>query len=96
MAPEFQILTINAVALSIAWLGLYPSIRPLTLPRLMLTDTIVTALTLITCGALFRGAGTRFWLPIGATNWFGFWLLSYLAVETLFFVTRFNRLDLDE
>lgn len=94
LPPEIQILTINATALLIAWLGLYPTMRPRTLGRVMLADAVVTGLTLVACAALFGDRGVSFWTPLGPMGWFGFWLLTYLAIEAALFALRFRDLDL--
>ena len=49
-------------------------------------DLVLTLLVLITAGALFAGSGTRFSLILFDTNWFGFTLLSSMAMELPLFL----------
>ena len=41
MAPELQLLIVNATIVLIAYLGIYPSMRKLTLPRMVAVDTVL-------------------------------------------------------
>ena len=77
MTPELQILTVNAVCLTIAYFGIYPSMRNLTLGRLAVADAVVTVLAIGTSGALFAGSGQRFNLVLTQSGWFAFALLTF-------------------
>lgn len=81
MAPELQILAINATCLGVAYLGIFPSIRPLTPLRLALADLVVGLLALGTAGALFWDSAIGFDLLIGEVNWFAFALVTLLGME---------------
>jgi hypothetical protein len=81
MAPEWQVLAINAGALAVAYLGIFPALRPLTLMRLALADLGVGVAALATSGALFWGSGVDFWLLGLSVNWFVFALLTLIAME---------------
>jgi len=81
MAPELQVLAINAGALAVAYLGIFPALRPLTLMRLALADLGVGLAALATSGALFWGSGTGFRLLLVEVNWFVFALLTLMAME---------------
>mgnify|MGYP000887826809 CR=1 FL=1 len=82
MAPELQLLIVNATIVLIAYLGIYPSMRKLTL-RVVLADdhAVLTALALGTAGALFWGTGIRFRMLLFTTNWAVFSLVSMQAME---------------
>ena len=55
----------------------------------------LTLLGLITAGALFAGSGTRFSLILFDTNWFGFTLLSSMAMELPLFLWFCKKHDID-
>lgn len=58
-------------------------------------DLVLTLLMLITAGALFAGSGTRFSLILFDTNWFGFTLLSSMAMELPLFLWFCKKHDID-
>ena len=58
-------------------------------------DLVLTLLVLITAGALFAGSGTRFSLILFDTNWFGFTLLSSMAMEMPLFLWFCKKHDID-
>jgi hypothetical protein len=91
MAPELQILAINATCLLVAYLGIFPALTPLTLHRLALADLAVGLTALGTAAALFWGSGVQFRLLLIDTNWFWFALVTFVVIEVplfLWFVRR--------
>lgn len=105
MAPELQILTVNALGLAVAYLWIYPGLGPLANTRavklrLAAADAAVLAVLLTTSGALFWGSGVPFRLLVIETNWFWFALATLVALDvplTLWFVRRHGlTLDLDD
>ena len=86
MTPELKLLILNAVILLIAYLGIYPSMRQITLPRMMAVDLVLCALALGVAGALFWGSGTRFSLLLITTNWAVFSFLTLLVMEIPLFI----------
>lgn len=105
MAPELQVLAINAVALAVAYLLIYPALGPLTNTtatklRIAKADAVVCTAALATVGALFWGSGTRFSLLLFEVNWFWFGLLTLVAMEIplyLWFLRRHGLTqDLDD
>lgn len=90
LAPEFQILILNATVLAVAYFGIYPTLRAPTVGRVLLADAVISAAALVVAGALFAGSGQRFWTPIGDTNWAVFWLVTMVLLEMPLF-TRFAR-----
>ncbi|MFB2530675.1 hypothetical protein ACEYYB_05695 [Paracoccus sp. p4-l81] len=94
LPPEAQIAILNATALGVAWLGIYPTLRPLTMTRLMRADLIVTSATFLAAAGLFHDTGTRFWLPGTQVGWFGFWLVSALTIEMVLALLVLPRLPL--
>ncbi len=90
MAPEFQILVINAVCLGVAYLFILPGLRHKTLKALALSDLAVSVLALGTAAALFMGQGVRFSLLVVEVNWLVFALVTFVAMEVPLFM-RFVR-----
>ena len=95
MTPELKILILNAAVLAVAYLGIYPSMREKTLGAMLRNDLALTLLLLITAGALFAGTGTRFSLILLDTNWFGFTLLTSMAMELPLFLWFCKKHDID-
>ncbi len=96
MAPELQILAINASGLLVAYLLIYPALGPLTntaatLWRLARADMIVLSVLLATSGALFWGSGTLFSLFLFETNWFWFALLTLIGLEVPLYIWFLRR-----
>ena len=98
MPAELQLLIIEATILLIAYLGIYPSMRDLTMRRMLIVDLVLTALALAVGAALFAGRGIGFSLVFVETNWAVFLLLSMAAMEIplfLWFCGR-NGIDLND
>lgn len=81
LAPEAKILILNAACLAVAWFGIFPSLRDKTLMALARADALIFAAVLVAVAALFAGRGTGFSLILFETNWFTFWIVTYLAME---------------
>ena len=105
MAPELQILVINAVALCTGYLLIYPALGPLTNTtatklRIARADAGVGALALLTAGVLYWDTGVPFRMILFETNWFWFSLLSLIAMELPLALWFFRRhgltLDIDD
>lgn len=90
MAPELQILLINAVCLGVAYLFILPGLTHKTLKALALSDLAVSVLALGTSGALFWGSGVAFSLLVAEVNWLVFALVTFAAMEVPLFM-RFVR-----
>jgi hypothetical protein len=91
MPPELQILAINATCLAVAYLGIFPALRPLTLQRLALADLAVGLTALGTAAALFWGSGQAFRLLILDTGWFWFALVTFVVMELPLFLWFMRR-----
>lgn len=105
MAPELQILVINATGLAVSYLLIFPSLGPLTNTRathirLFKADAVVLTALIATSGALFWGSGVEFRLVFMTVNWFWFALVTLIAMELpvyLWFRRRHGlTLDLDD
>lgn len=96
MAPELQVLAINAVGLAVAYLGIFPSLRPLTRTRLAVAELVMCAIVLTTVGALFWGTDETFALGFFDVGWFVFGLVTLVAMEMplLWWFTRRHGIDL--
>lgn len=81
LPPEAQPLIINAVILSVAYLGIYPSLKNITLTKVAVVDSVLSGLSLLVAGALFWGTGIEFSMRFFSTNWFGFAILTMLLME---------------
>ena len=85
MTPELQILSINAACMAVGYLGLYPGAAQRGLLALALTDLGVTLVAILTSALLFMGSGISFRLIVVDVNWFGFALITLIAMEAVLF-----------
>jgi len=90
MAPELQILLINAVCLGVAYAFILPGLPHKTMKALALSDLAVSVLALGTSGALFWGSGVGFSLLVAEVNWLVFALVTIALMEIPLF-THFVR-----
>jgi hypothetical protein len=60
LPPEAQILIINAVVLGVAYLGIYPCFKNITLTKVAVADCVLSGLSLLVAGALFWGTSVEF------------------------------------
>lgn len=81
LPPEAALLIINAVILGVAYLGIYPSFKTITLTKVAVVDSVLSGLSLLVAGALFWGTGVEFSMLLFSTNWFGFSILTMLLME---------------
>jgi len=95
MAPELQILMINAVCLGVAYLFILPGLARKTLKALALSDLAVSVLALGTAGMLFWDSGIRFSLLVFEVNWLVFALVTFAAMEVPLFLRFVRRHGID-
>jgi hypothetical protein len=95
LPPELKILILNAAALAVAYLGIYPSMPRITLPRLLRQDLALSVLLLVVVGLMFAGSGTRFSLLLFETNWWVFTLLTAGLMEWPLFMRFCKRHGID-
>lgn len=81
LPPELQLLTINATILAVAYGGIYPTLRPVTLRKMIVIDLVLSVLALIVAGALFWDSGVRFSLLLFSTNWAVFGIVTMMVME---------------
>lgn len=81
IAPELQILSINAVALGLAYGAILPGLVGRSLWQLALADAVVGLVELVTAGALFWGSGVRFSMLLFEVNWLVFAAFSFAILE---------------
>jgi len=86
VAPELQILILNAVILGVAYLGIYPTLAEKSLNKIMAIDVILTALALLVAGGWFWGSGVAFSLLIFDANWVVFTILTLFIMEVPLFM----------
>ena len=96
LPPELKLLILNAAILLVAYLGLYPSMRKITVNRMMVVDMVLTALALGVAAALFWDSGTRFSLLFFSTNWaiFSFLTLAVMEIPLFIWFCRKHGIDL--
>lgn len=96
ITPEQQLLIVNASALAIAYFGIYPSLKPLTMNKVLLADTIVSVSCLTLAGLLFYGSNVRFSLIWFDGNWAVFSIVTLFVFELplfLWFASRNGLLE---
>lgn len=79
--PEAQLLIINATILAVAYLGIYPAVKNITMMRMMALDAVLSGLSLIVAGALYWGSGVEFSLLLFSSNWAVFTIVTMLVME---------------
>lgn len=82
MSPEWQIIVINAVVCAVAYFGIYPTFKPITWTKILVSDAAVTCAALGLAGMLFAGSGVRFTLIAVETHWAVFSLATFFAIES--------------
>ena len=87
LAPETQILILNAAILGVAYLGIFPSLREKTLARIMTVDLVLSVLAVGVAGALFWARGLSFDMLVFSANWAVFSIVTLMIMEApLFYV----------
>lgn len=81
VAPELQILILNAVIIGVAYFGIYPSLRQRTLHRILTIDVALTGLAILVAGGWFWGTGAGFSLILFQVNWAVFTLVTLFVLE---------------
>lgn len=97
MAPELQILIINAVLMAYAYVWAYPRLTDKKLSAIMSRDMAISVAALGLAAALFWGSGTPFSLILFDTNWLWFSIATLFLMETplFFWFVRKHGIDLD-
>ncbi|SFS09536.1 hypothetical protein [Yoonia litorea] len=86
VAPELQILILNAVILGVAYLGIYPTLQEKTLNKIMVIDLLLTGLALLVAGGWFMGTSVGFSLLLFEANWVVFTLVTLFVMEVPVFL----------
>lgn len=86
IAPELQVLAINATCLGVAYGFILPGLRRKTLTALALSDLAVSVLALSTAAALFMGQDVVFRLLVVEVNWLVFALVTFAVIEVPLFL----------
>lgn len=92
LAPELQIIVINAVIVLVAYLGIYPTTPRLTFEKLVRLDLVFGVLSLAVAGALFAGRGIGFSILVTDVHWAVFAILSFSVIELPFALRLIHRL----
>lgn len=85
LAPEAQVLILNAAILGVAYLGIYPSLREKTLARLLTVDLVLSVVAVGVAGALFWGRGVAFDMLLFTANWAVFSIVTLMLMEAPLF-----------
>ncbi|MEM8849419.1 MAG: hypothetical protein AAGE03_05220 [Pseudomonadota bacterium] len=102
MPPELIILALNAAYLGLAYFWIYPAIlaaRPARPLRLFIeVDIAVSTAALVTASLLYAGKGLAFSLLLFDVPWWGFALLTLLAMEVVLsdWFRRRHGIDYDD
>ena len=92
---EIEVLTLVGVSLTVAYLGIFPSLKPLTLGRLVRADMAISGILLGVCAALYFGKELAFSLLFFDLPWWAFLLFSLGAAEVPLFLWFVEKHELD-
>lgn len=99
IAPELQVLAINATCLAVGYLGIYPSLKPLTATRVAFADLGVCLVAVLTSAVLFWSSDHAFRLLWIEAHALVFAVVTLVAMEiplSLWFLRRHGLLDRDD
>lgn len=81
LSPELQLLIFHVVIMAVAYGGIYPSMKTLTIERIVMVDLALINIGLAAMGGLLWGSGVSFSLILFETNWVVFILLTGFVME---------------
>ena len=93
-APELQVILISGITATVAYFGIYPSFRDITLTKVMVGDLVVTCALLLVVGGLFWGSGVGFSLVLFEVNWLIFTIVIFSLMELPLFFWLSDKYDL--
>lgn len=94
LAPETLLLALNGIILSLAYFLIYPRMVGADINKLMQSDLLATATSVIVAGFVFWGTNQPFDLLFGEVNWFAFSVVTFLLMEVPFALWYFKKFDL--
>jgi hypothetical protein len=95
MAPEPEAFVFCAALVLFAYVALYPRLAHKSLLVLGVLDLALTALILMTVGAIYLGTGTEFSLVVFAVPWWLFAIVCTAAVELPLFLRFAKKYHID-
>ena len=93
LAPETLLLALNGIILSLAYFLIYPRMVGADISKLMQSDLLATATSVIVAGFLFWGINHPFDLLFGQVNWFAFSVVTFLLMEVPFALWYLKKFD---
>ena len=93
LAPETLLLALNGIILSLAYFLIYPRMFGADINKLMQSDLLATATSVIVAGFLFWGTNQPFDLLFGEVNWFAFSVVTFLLMEVPFALWYLKKFD---
>ena len=93
LAPETLLLALNGIILSLAYFLIYPRMVGADISKLMQSDLLATATSVIVAGFVFWGINQPFDLLFGEVNWFAFSVVTFLLMEVPFALWYLKKFD---
>ena len=93
LAPETLLLALNGIILSLAYFLVYPRMVGADINKLMQSDLLATATSVIVAGFVFWGTNQPFDLLFGEVNWFAFSVVTFLLMEVPFALWYLKKFD---
>ena len=94
LSPETLLLGLNGIILCLAYFLIYPRMVADDINKLIQSDLLASATSVIVAGFLFWGTNQPFDLLFGEVNWFAFSLVTFLLMEVPFALWYFKKFDL--
>ena len=94
-SPEIVLLILNGVILILAYLLIYPRTVGNNISKLMQSDLLATATSVIVAGFLFWGNNHQFDLLVAEVNWFPFSVVTFLLMEVPFALWYLKKFDVE-
>ena len=94
-SPEIVLLILNGVILTLAYFLIYPRTVGNNISKLMQSDLLATATSVIVAGFLFWGTNHQFDLLVGEVNWFLFSVATFLLMEVPFALWYLKKFDVE-
>ena len=93
LAPETLLLALNGIILLLTYFLIYPRMVGADINKLMQSDLLATATSVIVAGFLFWGTNHPFDLLFGQVNWFAFSVVTFLLMEVPFALWYLKTFD---
>ena len=94
-SAEIVLLILNGVILILTYFLIHPRTVGDNISKLMQSDFLATATSVIVAGYLFRGTDHQFDLLVGEINWFLFSVVTFLMMEVPFALRYLKKFDVE-